>query len=262
MPSIRRLLPTLLGLSFVLFAAVPALAAPVPVPTTSAAPIPAAATSAACKLPVRVHQAEGALRPLQPNATQSEVTQLTARLLTRYSYEALPLDASMARRVFKGYIDALDPDKMYFTAQDLASFKPIEDHLDGAIWSGDLSGPFAMFNVYEKSVAARAAYAEALIKKGGFDFNTDASYEVDREHAPWAADNAALDTIWRERVMNDWLRLKLAGKSDADIRTVLDKRYQNYLDSLRELDSEDVFSMFLNAYAMANDPHTNYFGPR
>ncbi|WP_297922156.1 carboxy terminal-processing peptidase [Metallibacterium sp.] len=262
MPSIRRLLPTLLGLSFVLFAAVPALAAPVPAPTTSAAPIPATATSAACKLPVRVHQGAGALRPLQPNATQSEVTQLTARLLTRYSYEALPLDASMARRVFKGYIDALDPDKMYFTAQDLANFKPIEDHLDGAIWGGDLSGPFAIFNVFEKSVTAHVAYAEALIKKGGFDFNINASYEVDREHAPWAADNAALDTIWRERVMNDWLRLKLAGKSDADIRTVLDKRYQNYLDSLRELDSEDVFSMFLNAYAMANDPHTNYFGPR
>ena len=131
MPSIRRLLPTLLGLSFTLFAAVPALA--VPAPASSAAPIPAAVTSAACKLPVRAHQGMGALRPLRPNATQSEVTQLTARLLTRYSYEALPLDASMAQRVFKGYIDALDPDKLFYTAQDLASFKPIESHLDAAI---------------------------------------------------------------------------------------------------------------------------------
>ena len=258
MPSIRRLLPALLGLSFVLFGSVPLLAAPVP--TTSASP--AAASAAACALPARVRQGELAQRPLTPTATQSEVTQLIAQLLTRYSYEALPLDSAMGARVFKGYVDALDPDKLFFTAKDLAGFKPIEQHLAGAIRSGDLAGPYAMFDVYEKSVAARVAYAEALIKQGGFDFNTRQSYEIDREHAPWAADSAALDALWRERVMNDWLRLKLDGKSDADIRSVLEKRYQNYLDRVHELDSEDVFSTFLNAYALANDPHTNYFGPR
>ncbi len=261
MPLIRRLLPVLLGLGTVLLASVPALAAAPPaVAAARAATAPAVAGE--CTLPKRVRQSEETGKPIVPTAAQSEVLQLTARLLTRYSYEALPLDATMAQRVFKGYLDALDPEKLFFTQQDLDAFKPIEQGLDSAIWSGNLDGPYHMFHVYERSVAQRVAYAQALVKKGNFDFNTDASYDVDREHAPWAADNAALDALWRERVMNDWLRLKLAGKNDADIRSVLDKRYQNYLDRVRELDSEDVFSTFINAYTLANDPHTNYFGPR
>ncbi|MGH8182918.1 MAG: carboxy terminal-processing peptidase, partial [Rhodanobacteraceae bacterium] len=31
---------------------------------------------------------------------------------------------------------------------------------------------------------------------------------------------------------------------------------------VHQLDSEDVFQTFMNSYAMAIDPHTNYFGPR
>src|SRR6185437_9478443 len=61
---------------------------------------------------------------------------------------------------------------------------------------------------------------------------------------------------------NDWLRLKLAGKDDTKIRETLDKRYANYVERVRQLNSEDVFQTFMNAYAMAIEPHTNYFGPR
>ncbi|PWZ93159.1 hypothetical protein DD865_15840, partial [Staphylococcus pseudintermedius] len=66
--------------------------------------------------------------------------------------------------------------------------------------------------------------ARSLLKKG-FDFNTDQTYDFDRKHAAWPKDEAALNDLWRKRTMNDWLRLKLAGKSDDEIRKVLDKRY-------------------------------------
>src|SRR5690606_19578708 len=79
---------------------------------------------------------------------------------------------------------------------------------------------------------------------------------------PWAADDAALDEIWRKSVMNDWLRLKLAGKAPEDIRKTLDKRYAQLGKSVAELKSEDVFSLFLNAYTASIDPHTDYLNPR
>ena len=53
-----------------------------------------------------------------------------------------------------------------------------------------------------------------------------------------------------------------AGKADKDIRETLDKRYANYLDRVRQLNSEDVFQTFMNAYASSIEPHTNYLGPR
>lgn len=62
--------------------------------------------------------------------------------------------------------------------------------------------------------------------------------------------------------MNDWLRLKLAGKKPDDIRKTLDKRYVSLADSVKQLKGEDVFQFFVNAYTNAVDPHTDYFTPR
>ena len=56
----------------------------------------------------------------------------------------------------------------------------------------------------------------------------------DRKDAPWA-DAAGLDTLWRQSVKNDWLRLKLAGKPADEIRKTLDKRYANLLTSVQQL---------------------------
>ena len=61
---------------------------------------------------------------------------------------------------------------------------------------------------------------------------------------------------------NDWLRLKLAGKKPDEIRKTLDKRYVNMGKGFAELKGEDVFQTFLNSYANAIDPHTDYFTPR
>ena len=78
----------------------------------------------------------------------------------------------------------------------------------------------------------------------------------------WPASEAELNELWRKRVKSDWLRLKLVGKDDKSIVDLLDKRYDNYLTRVKKLNSEDVFSMFMNAYATAIEPHTNYLGPR
>ena len=68
--------------------------------------------------------------------------------------------------------------------------------------------------------------------------------------------------LWRKRVKNDWLRLKLAGKDDKSIVEILDKRYDNSLKRIGRIKSEDAFQIFMNAYTMAIEPHTNYMGPR
>ena len=105
------------------------------------------------------------------------------------------------------------------------------------------------------------AYARELLK-GKFDFTTDETLQIDREKAAWAKNEDEAKDLWRRRVKNDWLRLKLAGKDEKGIRETLDKRYEGYQNRLKKLNNEDVFQMFMNAYAMAIEPHTNYLGPR
>ena len=198
-----------------------------------------------------------------PTSDQATTSRLVYGLLSdsRYAYRPRALDDTLSQDILKRYLETLDPGKVFFTAQDVAGFDQYKTRLDDAIKSGDVAPAWAMFAVYRQRMNERLTQARALLK-GNFDFTTDAQYQYDREHAPWAASKDVLDTLWRQSVMNDWLRLKLAGKKPEDIRKTLDKRYANVLDSISELKGDDVFQSFINAYASAIDPHTDYLNPR
>ncbi|CAN4277928.1 carboxy terminal-processing peptidase [Pseudoxanthomonas sp. LjRoot125] len=198
-----------------------------------------------------------------PTADQANTSKLVYGLLSdsRYAYRPRPLDDALSQDVFKRYLDALDGGKQFFTAADVARFGPYKTKMDDAIRSGDLAPAYEIFTVYKQRVGQRVAYARALLKQD-FDFTGSQRWDYDREDAPWPADGKELDAIWKKSVMNDWLRLKLAGKKPDDIRKTLDKRYANLQRSINELKTEDVFQTFLNAYTSAIDPHTDYFTPR
>ncbi|MEW9625797.1 carboxy terminal-processing peptidase [Rhodanobacter geophilus] len=204
---------------------------------------------------------KAAVWPLKPTATQAQAAQLSARFLTRFHYDAQPLDDAMSAKIYKDYFKLLDSDKVFFTQQDMDKFAPLATKLDDAIWNQDLSAPFDIYNKFLERAVQRMTYARSLLKDG-FSFDGNESYEYDRKNASWAKDDAALNALWRKRTMNDWLRLKLAGKSDDEIRKTLTKRYTNYIERLKQLDGEDAFQTFMTAYAETTDPHTDYLSPR
>src|SRR3569623_266283 len=198
---------------------------------------------------------------LKPTEQQAQAATWAARFLTRFHYKAVALDDAMSEMIFDTYFQNLDGDRLFFLQSDLDKFASARTTLDDAILNKDLRVTFAIFNLYEKRVHDRTVYSRELLKKG-FDFTADESYNYDREKTPWAKDAAELDDVWRKRVMNDWLRLKLANKKDDEIRTTLDKRYANYADRVHQISGEDAFQTFMNAYATAIEPHTNYLRPR
>jgi carboxyl-terminal processing protease len=198
---------------------------------------------------------------LKPAPAQAEAALWASRVLARYHYKALPLDDAMSEKIFDNYFKALDSEKLYFTQGDVDQFAPMRTKLDDAINNGNLTLPFAIYNLYQQRFNERMQYARDLLK-GKFDFTTDESLQLDREKAPWTRNEDEVRDLWRKRVKNDWLRLKLAGKDEKAIRETLDKRYENYQNRLKKLNNEDVFQMFMNAYATSIEPHTNYLGPR
>jgi len=201
--------------------------------------------------------------PSAPTSDQATTSRLVYGLLSdsRYAYRPRALDDALSQDVLKRYLETLDPGKVFLTAQDVAGFSKYSTRLDDAIKSGQVDPAWAMFALYRQRVGERIGYARGLLK-GGFDFSGNERYEYDRKDVPWAANGAALDVLWKQSVKNDWLRLKLAGKKPDEIRKTLDKRYANMLDSINELKGDEVFQSFLNAYAAAIDPHTDYMTPR
>ncbi|KQV87868.1 peptidase S41 [Massilia sp. Root351] len=204
---------------------------------------------------------EKAADVVKPQAVQSQAALWASHVMSRYHYKATPLDDAMSEKIFDRYFKSLDGEKLFFVQADVDQFASMRSKMDDAIMSENLTVPFAIYNLYQQRFNERIGYARELLKTK-FDFSQDESYQIDREKAEWPKTEAEVKDLWRKRVKNDWLRLKLAGKDDKAIRETLDKRYENYLSRSRKLNNEDVFQIFMNAYAMSIEPHTNYLGPR
>ncbi|RDJ12318.1 carboxy terminal-processing peptidase [Rhizobium grahamii] len=196
---------------------------------------------------------------LAPQKQQAQAAELSARFLTRFSYKSVPLDDALSAKIMDRFIKSLDPDRVIFLQADIDKFMSDRSKIDDAIEREDLKIPFAIFNVYEQRIVDRMNYARSLLKQG-FDFSVQEDYSVLREKEPWPQTEAESDGLWRKRVKNDWLRLKLGGKTDSAIRETLDKRYANALDRAYKYKSDDVFQSFMDAYTTSIDPHTDYFG--
>lgn len=198
---------------------------------------------------------------LKPLSQQAQAAHLSAEILSKYHYKPIKLNDISSNKIFDNYLKSLDGERIFFTQEDIDKFAFARTRFDNALLEEDLSIPFNIFNLYRERVTQRIQYAKSLLKKP-FNFEVKEQYQYVRENAPWEKSVEDLNELWRKRVKNDWLRLKVAGKDDKSIIETLTKRYDNSLASINKIKSDDVFQSFMNAYAMAIDPHTNYFGVR
>lgn len=202
-----------------------------------------------------------ALQSLQPDALQGATARLVTAVLARNHYNAPPFDHAAAAKVFDNYIQVLDPEKLFFLQRDIDVLSVGRSTLDDAIRADDISLPFKVYDTYRERLTERFTYARELLNTPP-NFTEKESYEYDRRTARWLRTDDEVRELWRKRVKNDWLSLKIAGQTDEAIRKTLDKRYEGYLTRVSKSKSSDVFQTFMDTYATSIDPHTNYLSPR
>lgn len=198
---------------------------------------------------------------LVPEPRHEKIGQLVTEFIQKSHYQHASVDDELSSKVLDRYIEALDNNRMYFLASDIAVFEQFRFELDEMVRSEPLDPVFQMFEVYRTRVRERLNYAIAQLDVEP-DFTVDESYEFDRENLPWAKSEAELDEIWRLRVKNDELSLALADKSWEESQEILRKRYTRFLKRMDQLNSDDVFETFMNAFAHTLDPHSSYLSPR
>lgn len=200
------------------------------------------------------------LSELFPTQPQSKTALVINKVLERYHYRKVNLDDAFARSVLDNYLKALDPGRSFFIARDVDRFNSGARRLDDNLRRGELDAAFDIFRVYRMRVDERVAYALQLLDRD-FDFTVDETYVFDRSKSPWAKDDAELNEIWRQRVKNDFLSLRIAGKTDGEIRDRLRQRYDGLARRIQQFTGDDVFQTFMNAYTETLEPHTSYMSP-
>ena len=198
----------------------------------------------------------------QPKAKQARTIKLINHLITNSHYRKRSLDDSFSETVLEAYLDRLDPTRSLFVRSDIDQFEKLRHSFDDYIRDGNLQPAFVIFNVLRIRIDQRVEYALARLDQP-FDFTLDEHYLFDREEASWADDMQQLDELWRKRIKNDILSLRLTeGGDQADILDTLKQRYTHLARRTRQFKSEDVFQTFVNAYINSIEPHTSYFSPR
>mgnify|MGYP003384204208 FL=1 len=198
--------------------------------------------------------------------TQTQVTsskQSLHQLLGRH-YEKQRLNDDLSSKIYDLYLKSMDGTHSYFLASDVAEFEKYRLKLDDGLIRGNLDAPFAMYNRLQQRVTERLSFLLKQLpeKAKDYDFDKDELLSLDRENVEWSTSTEELDDLWRKRLKNSILNLRLADKEDDDIYELLSKRYQNQLNRTHLANEEDGFQVYMNAVTHAFDPHTAYFSPR
>ena len=199
---------------------------------------------------------------LAPTDRHEQIATLVTDFIERSHYRRTEVDDEVSGRILDAYIEALDGNRSYFLQSDIDAFEQYRDQLDDAVSRDETMEPaFEIFRVYRERAERQISHALALLEEEP-DFSVEEAFRFDRDEAPWAADQAELDELWRKRVKNDALSLVLTEKPWEEVRDILEKRYKRFQKRFEQINSDDVFETFMNSYARTMDPHSSYLSPR
>ncbi len=198
---------------------------------------------------------------LSPTVDHLRATQLITDFLGRYHYRKFELNDEFSAVIYDNFLSTLDPNRNYFLATDIARFDKYRLSLDDALKTSNLIPPFNLFTTYRKRVNERIEYALHLLEMD-FDFDKQEEFLIQRDDARWPHTIEQQNDLWRKRIKNDVLSLRLAGKKTEEIKSTLTKRYEGIRKRSNQLNEDDIFQLYINSYATAIDPHTSYLSPR
>jgi carboxyl-terminal processing protease len=198
---------------------------------------------------------------IAPTDGQRATARKIGRILEDQHYSHAAIDDKMSDVIYQRYLEFLDGQRSYFLASDINDFNAYRFQFGDMIRSGNIDPAYLIFARFQQRNRERIQHAIALLQTEP-DWTLNESFEFDRVHAQWPADQATMDELWRKRVKNDALSLMLTGKSWPEAVEVLRKRYERVLKRIDQVSADDVFENVMNAYARAFDPHSSYFSPR
>ena len=181
--------------------------------------------------------------------------------------------SSINSEIFDALVDQLDSQKIYFTENEMASFKRKFSRFDdptnyqkkyskASLCSIDLKSEFAFINLYFNRLIEATNYQLKEVSKKNFDFTKEEIIIIDDDQKKWQRSRFELRKKWRRLAKNDVLTSMLAEKKLDEATETIEKRYKNRLKRISQRNEEDVFSISMNNLTSFFDPHSSYFSPK
>ena len=198
---------------------------------------------------------------LYPEQRHENIGEIITQFIEKSHYNRIAVDDELSSQVMDRFIESLDRNRMYLLKGDVEFFETYRYQLDDMVRGKPLNPVFDLYQLYQTRVRERLTFALEQLETEP-DFLLDESYQFDREEEPWVETSAELDEIWRLRVKNDALNMTIENEPWEKVQETLVKRYKGYLRRLDQVNNDDAFERFMNAFVRTLDPHSSYLSPR
>ena len=99
---------------------------------------------------------------LRANDQQRQAALIITQVMEKFHYRKPSLDDDLSTAILDRYLESLDSNRSFFTAQDVARYERYRLKLDDSLRSGKLEPAFEIFRRFRESVDERVAYAETM----------------------------------------------------------------------------------------------------
>ena len=207
--------------------------------------------------------------------------ELISHVIQRGHFNVKSLNDDMSEQIFHTYLESIDGQKRYFLQSDYREFAKYMFRIDDQLRELDLT----FFDLTYKRLILRMNEVESLyasLLSRPFDFEKKESYDMDYEEQLFPLSQTSRAEKWRKQLKLSTLSVlydkvqeaeKKEGESTADYvspswvvleeeaRTTTRENMEDYFDLMNDLERKDWFDIYLNAFVLQFDPHTNYFNP-
>jgi carboxyl-terminal processing protease len=206
--------------------------------------------------------------------------ELLTYVLERGHYSPKQIDDAYSEKVYADYLEAMDPFKRFFLQEDVQKMDAYKFQLDDMFFNKDLTFFQMSYDIYLKRMEdGQKFYREVLAKP--FDFKVDENFSNDYENMPYAKNNKDLKQRWENQIKFSVLSNVVDKEKEEKTKKEKDASYEaksfatiekearesalktldEYFNFIKEMNRNDWFGMYLNAFASQFDPHTNYMAP-
>ena len=207
--------------------------------------------------------------------------ELISHVIQRGHFNVKSLNDDMSEQIFHTYLESIDGQKRYFLQSDYREFAKYMFRIDDQLRELDLT----FFDLTYKRLILRMNEVESLyasLLSRPFDFEKKESFDMDYEEQLFPLSQTSRAEKWRKQLKLSTLSVlydkvqeaeKKEGESTADYvspswvvleeeaRTTTRENMEDYFDLMNDLERKDWFDIYLNAFVLQFDPHTNYFNP-
>ena len=181
--------------------------------------------------------------------------------------------SSINAEIFNALVAQLDSQKIYFTENEIRSFKRKFSQFDNpnsyqkkylrpSLCSIDLKSNFAFINLYFNRLIEATNFQLKEVAKKSFDYTKEEIIVINDDKKNWQKSKFELKKAWKRLAKNDVLTSMLAEKELEEATETIEKRYKNRLKRISQRNEEDVFSISMNNLTSFFDPHSSYFSPK